>query len=70
MTSFEQICTIKGVVHPYFKSMCYAMGILIDDNEWHDYLQKASTWAIGNQVCHFFATILAFYEIFDPNKVW
>lgn len=64
-TSFEQICTINGVLQPSFKLACYKIGLLTDDNKWIDFLQKASAWVTGHQLCRLFAIILLFYEVSD-----
>jgi len=49
-TSFEDIYTIRGVLHPIFKSACMALGLFDDDAEWHAALTEASTWASGVQL--------------------
>jgi len=46
-TYFEDIRTIDGVLHPTFKSACMTLGLLNDYGEWHDALNKASTYASG-----------------------
>ena len=46
-TSFEDIRTIRDVLHLTFKSACMALGLLDDDGEWHAALTEASTWASG-----------------------
>jgi len=47
VTCFEDIHTIHGVLHPIFKSECMASGLLNNDGEWHDALNKASAWPSG-----------------------
>jgi len=69
-TSFEDIRTIRGVLHPAFKSACMALGLLDDDGEWHAALIEASTWASGVQLRNMFCSMLMFSEIADPVKFW
>ena len=39
--TFEQIRTIDNVMHPAFKSACYALGLLDGDKEWNDAIKEA-----------------------------
>ncbi len=44
-TSYEHLRTVNGIKHDTFKDACIAMGLLTDDNEWHEALEEASFWA-------------------------
>jgi hypothetical protein len=44
-TSYEHLWTMDGTEHDTFKDACIAMGLLIDDNEWHQALEEVSLWA-------------------------
>jgi hypothetical protein len=44
-TSYEHLWTMDGTKHDTFKDACIAMGLLADDNEWHQALEEASLWA-------------------------
>ncbi|XP_055960513.1 uncharacterized protein LOC130015063 [Mercurialis annua] len=68
--SFANIRTVNNVVHPTFKSACYALGLLDDDREWFDCLKEASNWATGDQIRRLFATILAHCEVSNPGELW
>lgn len=37
----NQIWTIDDVMHPTFKSACYALGLLDGDKEWNDVIKEA-----------------------------
>uniref|UniRef100_A0A453RTU0 Uncharacterized protein n=1 Tax=Aegilops tauschii subsp. strangulata TaxID=200361 RepID=A0A453RTU0_AEGTS len=50
--------TVDGVVHPTYKSACYALGLLNDDKEWDDCIKEASHWASAPQMRQLFYTIL------------
>lgn len=69
MTSIEQICTVDGVLHPSFNLACYAIRLHTNDNECIDCLQKASVWAIADQLHNLFAIILAFFEVSKLTNV-
>jgi stress-induced morphogen len=68
--SFQEIRTINNVLHPTFRSACYALGLLDDDKEWHEALNHASHWAARKQLNEHFVTILIFCEVTDPYKLW
>jgi hypothetical protein len=68
--SFQEIRIVNNVLHPTFRSACYALGLLDDDKEWHEALNHASHWASGKQLRELFVTILIFCEVADPYKLW
>lgn len=69
-TSFNDICTVNGIVYPIYKAACYALGLPQDDKEWMDCLTEAAIWATGNQLCHLFATIIVFSEVSNCKTLW
>jgi hypothetical protein len=40
-TSYEHLQIVDGTEHDTFKDACIAMGLLVDDNEWHQALEAA-----------------------------
>jgi len=46
-TSYEHLQTMDGIEHDTFKDACIAMGLLADNNEWHQALEEADVWASG-----------------------
>ncbi len=40
-TSYEHLRIVDGTKHDTFKDACIAMGLLADDNEWHQALEEA-----------------------------
>uniref|UniRef100_A0A803ME23 Uncharacterized protein n=1 Tax=Chenopodium quinoa TaxID=63459 RepID=A0A803ME23_CHEQI len=44
------------------RSACHALGLLDDDNEWHETLSEASNWASGSQLRNMFCSILMLSE--------
>jgi hypothetical protein len=69
-TSYEHLWTVDGTKHDTFKDACIAMGLLEDDNEWHQALEEASIWASGRQLRDMFASMLMFCEVTDPKQLW
>ncbi|KAF7835362.1 uncharacterized protein G2W53_010221 [Senna tora] len=46
-TSFDDIRTIDGVLHPTYKDACYSLGLLDDHKEYIDGINEASRWSFG-----------------------
>ena len=67
---YEDIRTVAEVVHPTYKSACFALGLLEHDGEWHEALTEASTWATGSQLRNMFCSMLMFSAITDPTELW
>ncbi len=44
-TSYKHLRIVDGTNHDTFKDTCIAMGLLEDDNEWHQALEEADIWA-------------------------
>ncbi|KAL0440612.1 UNVERIFIED_CONTAM: hypothetical protein Sradi_0000100 [Sesamum radiatum] len=61
----KDIRTFEGSVYPTFKQACSARGLLDDDNEWHEALSEASSWASPIKLRNMFCTMLMFSEITD-----
>ncbi|GKF67148.1 hypothetical protein Tco_0196827 [Tanacetum coccineum] len=53
-----------------FKEACFAYGLLNDDKEWTHALSEASLWALGPQLRDIFVTMLLFYDVSRPLKLW
>jgi hypothetical protein len=69
-TSYEHLWSVDGTEHNTFKDACITMGLLEDDNEWHQALEKASIWASGQQLRDMFASMLMFCEVMNPKQLW
>ncbi len=46
-TSYEHLRIVDGTEQNTFKDAYIVMGLLTDDNEWHQALEEASLWALG-----------------------
>jgi hypothetical protein len=69
-TSFEDLCTVNGVVHPTFQSACLALGLLGDDQEWRHCLDQAANFQRGAQLRSLFVLILLHCVPANPLGVW
>ena len=69
-TSYEDIRTVDGVVHPTFREACYALGLLDDDKEFIDAIKEASIWATGQYLRRFFVSTLLSNCLSQPHTVW
>ncbi|KAF7841731.1 uncharacterized protein G2W53_004029 [Senna tora] len=69
-TTYEDIKTVNGVLHPTFKDACYAMGLLDDDKEYVDGITEASNWSLGVYLRKLFSTLPIHNTIARPEYVW
>jgi hypothetical protein len=69
-TSYEHLLAMDGREHDTFKDACIAMGLLADNNEWHQAFEEAGVWASGRQLCDMFASMLMFCEVTNPRQLW
>ncbi len=69
-TSFEDLRTVNNQVKPTFKEACIALGLLSDDNEWHQCLEEAGLMATGHQLRILFTTILIDCSPTHPRQLW
>src|SRR6201984_1368630 len=69
-TSYEDLRTHEGVLHPTFREACIAYGLTEDDNEWHQCLEEAKHMAVGHQMRNLFVTILKDCAPSDPRSLW
>lgn len=56
--SFEDLCTVDGVVHDKFSSACLALGLIEDDYEWRRALSDGVLWKMPQSLRRLFARIL------------
>jgi hypothetical protein len=69
-TSYEHLRIVDGTEHDTFKDACIGMGLLIDDNQWHQALEEADLWASGRQLHDMFASMMMFCEVTNPIQLW
>ena len=69
-TSFEDLHTYDGVVHPSFKLACIARGLLDSDDRWDRSLTEAASWQGGFQLRQLFVCILLHCQPTDSLQLW
>jgi len=69
-TSYEHLRTVDGTEHDTFKDACIVMGLLEDDNEWHQALEEVNIWALGRQLRDMFVSMLMFCEVMNHKQLW
>jgi hypothetical protein len=69
-TSYEHLRTVDGRKHDTFKDACIVMGLLANDNEWHQALEEVGVWASRRQLRDMFTSMLMFCEVTNPIQLW
>jgi len=69
-TSYKHLRTVDDTEHDTLKNACIVMGLLVDNNEWHQALEEAGLWASGRQLRDMFASMLMFCEVTNPKRLW
>nr|GFB49694.1 hypothetical protein CTI12_AA222900 [Tanacetum cinerariifolium] len=68
--SFTDLKMVNKINYATFKAACFAYGPLNDDKEWIHAIAKAIFWAMAPQLRDLFVTILLFYDVSRPLKLW
>ena len=68
--NYENIKTVNGVIFKSYKEACYAMRLLVDDNESLDVNIEANNLASGIQLRRLFVTMLLMNTMSRPDEVW
>ncbi|XP_019154338.1 PREDICTED: uncharacterized protein LOC109150817 [Ipomoea nil] len=66
----KDIRTVNGVHYASFRDVCYARGLVDDDNEYVDAIDEANHWASGDQLRRLFVTLLMSSCMGKPETVW
>lgn len=69
-TSFEKLRTVNGIVYPTYQAACLALGLLENDNHWHDTLADATISSSASKLRELFAIILVFCNTSYPLELW
>ena len=69
-TSFEDLRTVNGEVCDSFQEACTKLGLLQDDNEWHQVLTEANYIRSTKAVRELYVTIVLYCEPADPAKLF
>lgn len=69
-TSYEDVSTVHGHLHPTFRSACNALGLIGEDMEWLTAFIEASSWATSSQLRSLFCHLLLFCDVSNPQSLW
>jgi hypothetical protein len=69
-TSFTYLRTVNGVIHPTYQAACMALGLLENDQLWHDTLEEASLFKSSKSLRYLFAIMLHECCLSDPKELW
>lgn len=68
--SFTELRTVDGIVYNTFKDACAALGLLNNDNQWHDALSENSDSSMPFQLRAMFVNILVYCSVSNPYGLW
>ncbi|KAJ9547060.1 hypothetical protein OSB04_019603 [Centaurea solstitialis] len=69
-TSFEDLYTVNGILHPTFQKAALERGLIETDDNLSQCLAEASLFQFPNALRRLFATILTYCEPGDVRKLW
>ncbi|XP_066923007.1 uncharacterized protein, partial [Clytia hemisphaerica] len=69
-TSFEELRTFDGVLHPSFREACIARGLLQDDNLWITTMENVAQYGTASKIRKVFCMILIHGEVNNPPEIW
>ncbi|CAG9762788.1 unnamed protein product [Ceutorhynchus assimilis] len=69
-TSFDDLKTTCGVLHPTFQAACRALGLLEDDAHWDRSLEEVAICRSPRMIRELFAILIVFCQLSDPNILW
>lgn len=69
-TCYKDIKMVNNIVYPTYKEACYALGLLDEDNEYIDAINKESKWASGDYIRRLFVMLLIANCLSTPAEVW
>jgi hypothetical protein len=61
---------LTTIVHPTFKAVCLAHGLLQDDVEWDQCLSEATGMQLPISLRQLFASLLIYNNVTNPGRLW
>lgn len=69
-TLYQHLKTINDHQYHTFKDACKQLGLLNDDNEWHEVLEERAKCKFPNQIQELFVHIIVNYEVTHLRDLW
>lgn len=69
-TSFSDLKTVNGVLHPTYQSACRALSLLEDDKHWDTTLDEAALCDSPHKLRELFSVMLVFCQLSNPLSLW
>lgn len=68
--SYKELRTVEGITYDTFRDACAAMGLLTDDNEYHEAFRENESTAFPPQLREMFVHIIINCNVSDVRKLW
>lgn len=68
--SYHGLREVNGVIYSTFRDAALALGLLEDDQEWHQCLEEAAVFQHPKRLRHLFAMILYLCQPSEPLRLW
>ncbi|KAK1347231.1 hypothetical protein POM88_055054 [Heracleum sosnowskyi] len=69
-TSFESLRTVNGVLYSSYHEACKELGLLENDDEWHEVLTECSKCGFPPQIRQLFVHIIVNCQVTDVCQLW
>lgn len=69
-TSFEELRTVDGVIHPTFQETCVTLGLLENDEQWRKQMETAAEFMMPRQLRQTFVITVVFSAPSDPATLF
>lgn len=67
---YEDLRTVDNVTYDTFQETCQVLGLLNDDNEWHEAFLENERTAFPSQLRQMFVHIIVNCNVADVQKLW
>lgn len=67
---YSDLCTVEEITYDTFQGACATMGLLNDDNEWHEAFRENERTAFPPQLRQMFVHIICNCNVADVYRLW
>ncbi|CAN0903853.1 hypothetical protein LINGRAHAP2_LOCUS22760 [Linum grandiflorum] len=68
--TFEDLCTVNGILYNDYRQACQALGLLATDDEWSEVMAKVSRWGMAPLIRTTFVSLLMFCHVTSPTQLF